>query len=145
MSFVTLALCLLSVVPGLVYGFSTVGNTLCSHQIRRRITYQPLSRIRHVLCADLYMKHQIEPSLHSFTSAGPNLIPTVGNDIQETEHSKLEDEFYSMMKVFATYTPKDIASVPDPRYRCLYEGVKEGSNEPLVMQAFAIVFEDLFQ
>ncbi|GFH45290.1 hypothetical protein CTEN210_01764 [Chaetoceros tenuissimus] len=143
MSVVTFVLCLLSVVPGLVYGFSTAGNTIYSHQIRRRITCQPLPRIHHVLYADLSMKHQIVPSLHSFTSAGPNLIPAVGNDCQDRDYSKLETEFYSMMKEFASYTPKDIASVPDPRYRCLYEGVKEGSNEPLVMKAFAIVFEDL--
>lgn len=143
MSVLAFVLCLLSVVPGLVYGFSNAGNRIYSHQIRRRITNQPLPRIHRVFYADLYMEHQIVPSLDSFTSAGPNLIPAVGNDFQDTDHSKLEAEFYSMMNVFATYTPKDIASVPDPRYRCLYEGVKEGSNEPLVMKAFAIVFEDL--
>jgi hypothetical protein len=77
-------------------------------------------------------------AIEDFIKAGPNLIP------EETDqHSKLEKEFYSMMREFAAFSPKDIACVPDPSYRALYEGVVAGANEPLVMNAFSIVFEDL--
>lgn len=77
-------------------------------------------------------------SLEDFLKAGPNLIPP-----DTDNHSRLEKEFYSMMREFADFSPKDIACVPDPRYRALYEGVVAGANEPLVMNAFSIVFEDL--
>lgn len=80
----------------------------------------------------------ISNSLEDFIKAGPNLIPP-----DTDQHSKLEKEFYSMMREFANFSPKDIACVPDPRYRALYEGVVAGANEPLVMNAFLIVFEDL--
>lgn len=77
-------------------------------------------------------------SLEDFINAGPNLIPPDTDD-----HSKLEKEFYYMMREFAAFSPKDIACVPDPRYRALYEGVVAGANEPPVMTAFLICFEDL--
>lgn len=48
-----------------------------------------------------------------------------------------------MMLEFAEFTPKDIASIPDPRYRALYEGCAAGANEPLVMNAFSVIFQDL--
>jgi len=48
-----------------------------------------------------------------------------------------------MMLDFAEFTPKDIASISDPRYRALYEGVTAGANEPLVMNAFSVIFQDL--
>jgi len=48
-----------------------------------------------------------------------------------------------MMREFASYTPKDIASTPDPRYQALYEGVAAGANEILVMNAFSVAYQDL--
>jgi len=48
-----------------------------------------------------------------------------------------------MMRDFAQFTPKDIGSISDSRYRALYEGVKAGANEPEVMNAFSIIFQDL--
>lgn len=74
----------------------------------------------------------------NFIEPGPNLIPP-----PEPDQAKLEKEFYSMMREFAQFTPKDIASIPGPRYRALYEGVAAGSNEPAVMNAFSIIFQDL--
>ena len=70
----------------------------------------------------------------------PNAIP---DEETLSKSSKLEKEFYSMMKDFSVYTPKDIASIHDPSYRALFEGVSSGSNEPLVMNAFSIIFNDL--
>jgi len=74
----------------------------------------------------------------TFIEPGPNLIPPDAPD-----QVKLEKEFYSMMREFAEFTPKDVASVPDPRYRSLYHGVAAGANEPEVMNAFSIVYQDL--
>lgn len=76
--------------------------------------------------------------LRAFGKPLPNLIPPSDTPGM----SKLEVEFYSMMREFGVFTPKDISSVKDPRYRALYEGVSAGSNEPEVMNAFAIVFQD---
>ena len=70
----------------------------------------------------------------------PNLIP---NETILKKLSKLEQEFYSMMKEFTYYTPKDISTIPNPSYRALYKGVYAGSTEPDVMNAFAIIFNDL--
>jgi len=70
----------------------------------------------------------------------PNSIP--GEDTL-SKLSSLEQEFYSMMRVFSYYTPKDISSISSPSYRALYEGVSAGSTEPLVMNAFAIIYSDL--
>ena len=70
----------------------------------------------------------------------PNLIP---NETILKKLSKLEQEFYSMMKEFTFYTPKDISTIPNPSYRALYKGVYAGSTEPDVMNAFAIIFNDL--
>lgn len=80
----------------------------------------------------------VDDLLKDFIQPGPNLIP-----LDTEEHSKIQKEFYSMMREFADFSPKDIACVPDPRYRALYEGVVSGANEPLVMNAFCIVFEDM--
>ena len=41
------------------------------------------------------------------------------------------------------FTPKDIASVPDPRYRALCEGVAAGSNENSGHECISIVYQDL--
>ena len=67
----------------------------------------------------------------------PNQIPNL-----DSSASKLAKEFYTMMDEFAQFTPIDIQSVNSPRYRALYEGVLAGANEPKVMNAFCIVFED---
>ena len=67
----------------------------------------------------------------------PNQIPNL-----DSSASKLAKEFYTMMTEFAQFTPIDIQSVNSPRYRALYEGVLAGANEPKVMNAFCIVFED---
>lgn len=74
----------------------------------------------------------------NFMEPGINLIP-----LESPDQPKLEKEFYSMMREFTLFTPKDVASVSDPRYRALYEGVAAGSNEKQVMNAFSIVFQDL--
>ncbi len=93
----------------------------------------------------LCSSHEVETSKGvnrqiNFLEPGPNLIPSP-EDL--ADRAKLEQEFYAMMREFAAFTPKDIASMPDPRYRALYEGVLAGSNEPAVMNAFSIVFQDL--
>lgn len=67
----------------------------------------------------------------------PNQIPKL-----DPSASKLAKEFYNMMTEFSQFTPIDIQSVNSPRYRALYEGVLAGANEPKVMSAFCIVFED---
>lgn len=68
----------------------------------------------------------------------PNQIP----DLDPSTSSKLSIEFYDMMTAFAQFTPLDIQSIKSQRYRSLYEGVLAGANEPKVMNAFCIVFED---
>ncbi len=76
----------------------------------------------------------------SYDEPLPNSIP-VPDMISKL--SPLEQEFYSMMIEFSYYTPKDISSISNVSYRALYEGVSAGSTEPLVMNAFAIIFNDL--
>lgn len=76
--------------------------------------------------------------LEAFDKPFPNTIPPSDTP----DMSKLEIEFYSMMREFGAFTPKDVSSVKDPRYRALYEGVSAGSNEPAVMNAFAVIFSD---
>jgi hypothetical protein len=78
---------------------------------------------------------------HPYDQPLPNAIPDIKNLPSST--SRLEKEFYTMMTDFSYYTPKDIQSIPDSSYRALYNGVSAGSNEPLVMNAFAIIFNDL--
>lgn len=68
-----------------------------------------------------------------------NAIPPIDPKTQ----SKLEQEFYAMMRQFASFTPRDIESVTNYRYRALFEGVVSGATEPQVIKAFAVVFEDL--
>jgi len=70
----------------------------------------------------------------------PNTIP---DDSTLSTMSKLEQEFYGMMKDFSIFTERDMSSISNPSYRALYEGVSAGSNEPAVMNAFAIIFNDL--
>ena len=79
-------------------------------------------------------------SNYDFDKPIPNSIP---DEEKLSKATKLEKEFYSMMAEFSLYTPKDIASISSPTYRALYEGVAAGSNEPLVMNAFAVIFNDL--
>ena len=71
--------------------------------------------------------------------APANAIPPIDPKTQ----TKVEQEFYSMMRQFSSFTPRDIESVADYRYRALFEGVAAGATEPQVIKAFAVVFEDL--
>jgi len=68
-----------------------------------------------------------------------NAIPPIDPATQ----SKVEREFYTMMRQFSNFTPRDIAAVANYRYRALFEGVAAATTEPLVIKAFTIVFEDL--
>lgn len=79
-------------------------------------------------------------SNYEFDKPIPNSIP---DEEALSKATKLEKEFFSMMAQFSQYTPKDIASISRPSYRVLYEGVAAGSNEPLVMNAFSVIFNDL--
>lgn len=62
--------------------------------------------------------------------------------LDDPDISKTEKEFYSMMYDFVRFTPKDIHSVEDVRYRALFEGVAAGATEPAVLKAFGVLFED---
>lgn len=59
------------------------------------------------------------------------------------ELSRLEAEFRSMMAEFSHYTPRDIASVQNPRYKILYEGLVAGAQEPAVYRSFEVLYEDM--
>ncbi len=81
---------------------------------------------------------------HKFDEYSNQPIP---NSIPSPTHlsklSNLEQEFYTMMTEFSLYTPNDISTISNPSYRALYYGVLAGSTEPKVMNAFAIIFNDL--
>jgi len=68
-----------------------------------------------------------------------NAIPPIDPKSQ----SKVEQEFYAMMRKFASFTARDISSVSNYRYRALFEGFAAGATEPQVIKAFANIFEDL--
>jgi len=73
------------------------------------------------------------------SDAPDNGIPPIDPETQ----SKVEQEFYAMMREFSNFAPRDIASVANYRYRALFEGVAAATTEPQVVKAFAVVFEDL--
>ena len=58
--------------------------------------------------------------------------------------SKLEKEFYQMMRDFTKFSSRDISAIPNRNYRALYEGVASGATEPDVLRAFAIIYTDLY-
>lgn len=80
--------------------------------------------------------HEIESN--SIESLNVTIPP-----IDSPNLSRLEKEFYSMIRDFTVFTQRDIAAVDNPRYRAIYEGVAAGSTEAAVLRAFAVIFEDL--
>lgn len=62
---------------------------------------------------------------------------------RDRELSRLEAEFRSMMAEFSQYTPRDIESVQNPRYKILYEGLVAGAQEPAVYRSFEVLYEDM--
>ncbi len=71
----------------------------------------------------------------------PNAIPS---PTTLSTLSKTEQEFYSMMTQFTLYTPYDISTITNPSYKILFEGVTAGYNNPIVMNSFAIIYNDLY-
>jgi hypothetical protein len=57
--------------------------------------------------------------------------------------NELEQEFRDKIAVFASFSEEQIASVPNPRLRALYEGVAASAHDPAVYRAFEVLFEDL--
>jgi hypothetical protein len=56
--------------------------------------------------------------------------------------SQTEQEFRDLLGDFAHFTERDIQSVPSPRMRTLFEGVKASAGEPEVYRSFEVLFTD---
>lgn len=55
----------------------------------------------------------------------------------------IEQEFRDKIAIFASFSEEQIASIPNPRFRTLYEGVAASAHDPAVYRAFEVLFEDL--
>lgn len=55
----------------------------------------------------------------------------------------LSKEYFSMIDDFSRYTPRDIATVENARYRALFLGIAAGSQAPEVLRAFEVLYEDM--
>lgn len=121
-----------------------------SRQIRKRHTD---SNSLHGRERRHYSRDDSRANLRSIAALGSPLSSTDGSDppasdiaippLDPENQSKAEQEFYSMMRRFSGFTPRDIASVSSYRYRALFEGVAAGATEPQVIKAFAVIYEDL--
>jgi len=90
-----------------------------------------------------------DPPTSSDTTDSPSFLNA---DRQETTFempeihnrtlSKTEQEFRELLGDFAHFTERDIQSVPSPRMRTLFEGVKASAGEPKVYRSFEVLFTD---
>jgi hypothetical protein len=63
-------------------------------------------------------------------------------EIHNRTLTKTEQEFRELLGDFAHFSERDILSVPSPRMRILFEGVKASAGEPAVYRSFEVLFTD---
>ena len=63
-------------------------------------------------------------------------------EIHNRTLTKTEVEFRELLGDFAHFSERDILSVPSPRMRILFEGVKASAGEPAVYRSFEVLFTD---
>lgn len=63
-------------------------------------------------------------------------------EIHNRTLTKTEREFRDLLGDFAHYSERDILSVPSPRMRTLFEGVKASAGEEAVYRSFEVLFTD---
>lgn len=56
--------------------------------------------------------------------------------------TKTEQEFRDFLGEFAHFSERDIQSVPSPRMRTLFQGVKASAGEPDVYRSFEVLYTD---
>ena len=65
-------------------------------------------------------------------------------EIHNRTLSKTESEFRELLGDFAHFSERDIQSVPSPRMRTVFEGIKASAGEPQVYLSFEILFTDFY-
>mmetsp|Transcript_68798 Transcript_68798/g.192919 ORF Transcript_68798/g.192919 Transcript_68798/m.192919 type:complete len:345 (-) Transcript_68798:73-1107(-) len=61
--------------------------------------------------------------------------------VDQRQMSKLEIEFRELLKAML-YTPQEMSSITNPRFRVIFEGVAASYYEPAVYRAFEVLYED---